>query len=93
MTTGRAQFAMASMTDGRVLAVGGFSPKSSPQRSAELFEPESLSWSKTGLMSEARWWPVLVVLPDGRALVSGGSSDKSGAVAVAGAELYDPPTR
>ncbi|MEP6638489.1 MAG: kelch repeat-containing protein, partial [Chloroflexota bacterium] len=93
MTTGRAQFAMASLPDGRVLAVGGFSPEAAPQASAELLDPLSGPWSPTGTMSDSSWWPTLDVLPDGRALVAGGASDKSGAVPLAFAELYAPPSR
>lgn len=93
MTTGRAQFRMAVLPDGRVLAVGGLGPESKPQASVDLFDPVSGSWSLTGAMSAASWWPALVVLQDGRALVAGGASDKSGAVPLARAELYAPPSK
>ena len=91
MTTGRAQFRMAVLPDGRVLAVGGLGSGHEPQASVDLFDPGSESWTSTGAMSDASWWPTLVVLPDGRALVAGGASDKSGAKPLARAELYAPP--
>jgi serine/threonine protein kinase len=91
MTVGRAQFRMAVLADGRVLAVGGLGTGRRPLSSVDLFDPASSSWSPTGAMSHASWWPALVVLQDGRALVAGGASDKSGAVPLASAELYGPP--
>ena len=91
MTAGGAQFRMAMLPDGRVLAVGGLGAGHEPQASVDRFDPASGSWSPTGAMSDASWWPALVVLRDGRALVAGGASDKSGAVPLASAELYGPP--
>jgi tRNA A-37 threonylcarbamoyl transferase component Bud32 len=91
MTAGRAQFRMAALPDGRVVAVGGLGTGHRPLASVDLFDPVSSSWSRTDAMSRACWWPALVVLQDGRALVAGGASDKTGAVPLASSELYGPP--
>jgi hypothetical protein len=91
MTTGRAQFRMVVLADGRVVAVGGLGTGHQPLASVNLFDPGSNAWSPTGSMSRASWWPSLVVLDDGRALVAGGASDKSGAVPLASSELYGSP--
>lgn len=93
LTTGRAQFRMAALPNGQVLAVGGLGAGSEPLASVDLFDPISASWSATDAMPRASWWPTLVVLEDGRALAAGGASDKSGAVPLARAELYAPPSR
>jgi serine/threonine protein kinase len=91
MTTGRAQFRMAVLPDGRVLAVGGLGPLDLPLASVDMFDPGSGSWALTGALPDATWWPILLVLPDGRALVAGGASDKSGSAPLKSAELYAPP--
>ncbi len=91
MSTGRAQFRMAALPDGRVVAVGGLGPSNDPLAGTDLFDPAAGSWSPTGAMADASWWPALVVLEDGRALVAGGASDASGAAPLASAELYGPP--
>ncbi|HEY4753465.1 MAG TPA: kelch repeat-containing protein, partial [Candidatus Limnocylindrales bacterium] len=63
---------------------------------AELFDPATGAWSRTGSLRYARYGAVAVTLADGRVLVAG-SEPGSGVAAVAPdaaltAELYDPAT-
>jgi N-acetylneuraminic acid mutarotase len=65
----------AVLGDGRVLVVGGSSGTSSSAAVgyAELFDPRSGHWTVTTEMLQARAYPTAVALPDGSALVVGGS--------------------
>ena len=70
-------FASATrLTDGRVLVTGG------ETASAEIFDPETDTFTPTGSMSTVRARHVSVLLRDGRVLVAGGGDPV--------AELYDP---
>lgn len=57
--------------------------------SAELYDPQTRTWTATGSMAQARGAHAAVLLGDGRVLVASGF-DGSGEVH--GAELYDPAT-
>lgn len=70
------------LTDGRVLAVGGFS------RTVELYNPVSGSWSVTGSTRTTHRLHTATRLKDGRVLVAGGE----GTTASDSAEVYDPAT-
>ncbi len=88
------------LANGKVLVVGG-SPTlpnaSLPSgvdflSSAELYDPQTNSWSLAASMRAARSYQTATLLADGRVLVSGGiaaSSAESGK-ALASTELYDP---
>lgn len=93
MQVGRADFGMVTLHDGWVLAVGGVDPKYKVLASAELFNPADSTWRTTGSLSVARMWPVIQVLPDGRVLVAGGSTDTSGSKPTAVCEIYSPAPR
>jgi hypothetical protein len=41
-------------------------------RASERFNPSTLNWTKVGPMMQAREWPVVTSLADGRVLVAGG---------------------
>jgi hypothetical protein len=71
------------LQNGQVLLAGG--------GTAELYNPATNAWTATGPMNAARQNPVSVLLPDGDALVAGGSAPNGGA-SLASAELYDPAT-
>jgi hypothetical protein len=59
-----------------------------PRRKAELYEPKTGTFSRTGSMAVDRYSDTATLLRDGRVLIVGGESLRSGIVA--SAELYDP---
>ncbi len=75
------------LADGRILVAGGSGPDGLALASAEIFDPDSGTFSPTGPMTVARDGGVATRLPDGRVLIAGG--DPTGAVS---AEVYDPAT-
>jgi N-acetylneuraminic acid mutarotase len=67
-----------TLADGRVLIVGGSTTSlgdSTPQASAEVYEPTSDRWSAAGTLTTPRSGFILVALPDGGALVAGGFAE------------------
>ena len=89
MTTGRGGHTTTLLLDGRVLVVGGGAEESSFEggprsATAELYDPASGRWSRTGSMVEARNGFSATLLADGRVLVAGGNGGFTAA------ELYDP---
>ena len=84
------------LPDGKVLVAGGQSYSNSksryePQRSAELYDPSTGSWTASGNMDGGRYGHTATLLLDGMVLVAGGSDNDSGWLA--SAMLYDPTTR
>ena len=73
------------LADGRVLVSGGDSPGTAA--TAELYDPDSGSFTRTGSMSSGREGQTATLLPDGRVLITGGHV---GSTSTAGAELYKP---
>ena len=77
----RYQSAAVKMNDGRVLiACGGVGPER--WKSAEIYDPGSNRFARTGDMVEPLRWCHATVLPDGNALLLGSGARK--------AEIYDP---
>lgn len=85
MHQARDDFQAVTLTDGRVLAVGG---SSITVTTAELWDPATGKWSNAGSLATNRFDFSLVALPDGSALVAGGMGDDAGVLA--GAERFDP---
>jgi len=81
---------VSGRSDPRVLVTGGTGADGKPLASAELYDPGTGTWSKTGSLAQARSSPAATVLPDGKALVTGGAGADGNPVA--SAELYDPAT-
>jgi N-acetylneuraminic acid mutarotase len=74
---------------------GGDSPFSAPAiASAELYDPPTGKWSRTGSMVAARMGQTATLLSDGEVLVAGGQDSESGSMEggnrLSSAELYDP---
>jgi len=71
------------LTDGRVLAVGGWTGRQSPgaadsslTTTAELWNPNSRKWDRTGDLLEGRYEHSATSLLDGRVLVAGGTQSQ-----------------
>jgi hypothetical protein len=83
MTVARTDTHTATLLpDGRVLVAGG------PGAVAELYEPETGIWTRTGRMIEGEGGHSATLLGNGRVLVAGGIG--AGDVGRATAQLYDP---
>jgi serpin B len=85
--------AAAPLPDGTVLVAGGTYLDSVTDRtlvSAEIYDPETAAWSRTGDLGAARSGAGAVALADGRVLVVGGRGPGSGDQPTASAEIYDP---
>jgi N-acetylneuraminic acid mutarotase len=83
------------LDNGKVLLVGGFGgpPNSNPStllKTAELYDPNTNTFSPTGNMVVARQGPFIAKLPDGKVLVLGGHDQAENPIA--SAEIYDPAT-
>jgi hypothetical protein len=76
------------LLDGRVLVTGGFGDGVGyAGDAAELYDPDTGTWSATGTMGAPRFTQTAVRLLDGRVLVVGGGFDDTSDTS---AELYDP---
>lgn len=102
MLAARRDARAVTLSDGRVLVVGGsstgrrLSDAYTIVQSAEIFDPATSVWSQAGSLATARRDFNLVALPDGGALVVGGTRvDAAGGATqvVATAERFDPTAR
>ena len=86
------------LADGRVLVAGGIgtAPTFPAQglASAELYDPATGRWTRTGDLRRPRFSHSATLLTDGRVLVAGGSGARSSQSngSLRSAELYDPAT-
>ena len=79
------------LASGKVLIAGGLTASSAAGlRSAELFDPATMTFSPTGSMSSAHGNHTATLLSDGRVLIAGGRNDDG--TVMSSAELYDPAT-
>jgi hypothetical protein len=97
MTTPRAEHTATLLSDGQVLITGGNSCRNmdncggsakngvtvQPLASAELYDPATGRFTRTGSMADSRVDAVGTLLPDGRVLVAGGGGNPA-------TELYNP---
>jgi hypothetical protein len=83
--------AAVRLSDGRILFTGGriASQASAPTATAEIYSPESGTFTFTGSMITPRYNHTATLLQNGQVLVAGGTSIKTGAP-LTSAELYDP---
>jgi Concanavalin A-like lectin/glucanases superfamily/Galactose oxidase-like, Early set domain/Bacterial Ig domain/Glyoxal oxidase N-terminus/Galactose oxidase, central domain len=81
------------LADGRVLIVGGHDSDAGILGSARaaIFDPVSETWTSVPSMSQRRWYPSAVTLPDGRVLVTSGAKTAFDEIADI-PEIYDPAT-
>jgi N-acetylneuraminic acid mutarotase len=89
LTTARDAAIARLLQDGTVLVFGGTSDASS-----ELFDASTDTWSATGTMVTARSTrteaPAVLVLSDGKVLVTGGISVGNNSNVLANTEIYNP---
>src|SRR3974390_1205854 len=78
------------LPDGRVLIAGGMRRNQDFYRSAELFDPTTSRFRKSGEMNMARVGHAAVLLNSGKVLIVGGWI---GHACTDSAELYDPSTK
>ena len=86
---GRHSHTATLLPNGKVLVVGGFIPRQDstgiPQSSAELFDPATGTWTRTGSPITARAGHTATLLPNGKVLATSGIYGGGDS-----AELYDP---
>ncbi len=93
MNSARDAAAATLLPNGKVLVAGGYdSPngKGKYLSSAELYDPATGTWTKTGNLATRRAWPMATLLPNGKVLVAGGT--RYGYRFLSSCELYDPAT-
>jgi hypothetical protein len=89
-------YTRTKLTNGLELIAGGIVHTEIPKKtnrclsSAELLDPKTGKWAKTGQMNIARFDHRAKLLPNGKVLVVGGSDIKNDAIPTN--ELYDPTT-
>lgn len=92
MLTKRATHTATLLNDGRVLIAGGIQEDGRGNelavRDAEIYDPSTGKFTKTGSLAEPRSAHTATLLPDGRVLLAGGW----GAERLRTAEIYDPKT-
>jgi hypothetical protein len=82
----RSEFQAVTLTDGRVLAVGG---DAGAVTTAELWDPATGTWSNAGTLATYRTNFNLLALPDGSALTAGGDGGYGSSGVIASAERFD----
>jgi hypothetical protein len=79
------------LLDGRVFVAGGHADNHVGTTAATIFDPASQVWTSVASMPEARWYPTVTALPDGRMLVTAGEINCDGCNALIPA-VYNPAT-
>jgi Domain of unknown function (DUF1929)/Bacterial Ig domain/Kelch motif len=89
-TFGLDQFCSAhvTLTDGRVLVVGGDGSSTLGTTASTIFDPIANTWSRVQDMHNPRWYPTATELGDGRVLVVSGNVTQTTWADTP--EIYDP---
>jgi hypothetical protein len=87
MSIPRAYFTSTLLPDGRVLIAGGDELEPPYYASAEIYDPHTGTFTRTGSMLEPRAEQYAFLLPDGRVLIYGGLNSSG---YLTSAELYWP---
>lgn len=93
MLAARESHTAVRLRDGRVLVVGGHRdrrPNTVIHSSAELYDPATGTFGRTGELSIRRHKHDAILLADGRELVRGGADERDGRGVYTSTELYDP---
>ena len=94
----RAYHTATLLYDGTVLITGGLTsvdgglPPSGSTNTAEIYDPETFSFTPTGNMNYARRNHTATLLPNGKVLITGGISNAASNDVQNTAEIYDPQT-
>ncbi|CAF4785166.1 unnamed protein product, partial [Rotaria sp. Silwood2] len=98
INVGRQYHTASVLTNGKVLVAGGYFSDGysywKPVNSSELYDPMTGIWTKTGNMTDGRYYHTASVLANGKVLVAGGygySGSNSFGI-LNSSELYDPST-
>ena len=89
----RQNFSMVLLANGNILAAGGTSVTNAvtgfpaAMATAEIFNPATGRWTRTGPLRDARYNFLMVLLPNGNVLAAGGAD---GYTYLTSAELYNP---
>ncbi len=78
LTVPRAFHKAILLPNGKVLVVGGRTAAGVPVKTAELYDPVTISWTNLGEISLARSSSAITLLANGKVLVSGGLSGTVG---------------
>jgi hypothetical protein len=84
------------LPDGRVFIAGGHDHTTGNKQDAvgvtntDIYNPANRTWTATAPLTQKRWYPTVVGLPNGRALVFGGQA--AAGVPANTVEEYDPVT-
>jgi len=82
------------LADGRVLVTGGLSlgdgPDNPVEKSAEIYDPNTGTWSLIDHMSHARFGHTATLLADGTVIIAGGAGPRSDGVYTVTVEIYNP---
>ncbi len=89
ITSPRSNLAMAALSDGSVLAVGGCDTHGC-STAADRYDPTTNTWISLAPMSDPRGFATITLLGDGRMLLVGGCSDPGCTAVLGTATLYDP---
>jgi hypothetical protein len=95
MSIARTAHAAVRLADGRVLVSGGHRGRRtamSVHASADVFDPATGQFTRVGDMRVRRHKHDLVLLPDGRVLVTAGSDERDADGKYTSTELFDPRT-
>jgi hypothetical protein len=94
MHVARSSFAGVVLNDGKVLVMGGWSAGTYPGRtveaSAEIYDPATGRFARTGSMTTPRYKMGAVRLASGRVFVVGGSDNRDWQGMLNSTEVYDP---
>ncbi len=92
LNTPRGGHTLTRLLDGRVLIAGGQELDEPydlvPQ--AEIYDPETTTFTVAGYMSVPRWWHAATLLSDGQVMLVGGRGDSP--AGLDSAEIFDPTT-
>jgi hypothetical protein len=86
MSTARSFAASVRLADGRILIAGG-DDGTAPVAGAELYDPATRQWAKTGSMGTVRSYAAAAMLKTGQVLVVGGYSSRTSGSELSSAEL------